>query len=143
MSSNKNELIERFYISQERNTYFLLAASASAIGFAITQVKTEPLTLTHIPLGIAIFLWAASFYCGQQFVQWSISAVGKEADYLSKDFFPERPDEIKKTVLHKTINLHASKMNFYGKLQLSCLLLGAVSYITFHVLKMICVSVSV
>jgi hypothetical protein len=136
MPQNK-ELIERFYISQERNAYFLLAAAASAIGFAITQAKVEPITYMHIPLGLSVLSWAVSFYCGQQFIQWSISAVGKNADYLSNNFLPELPENVKKEAFHKSVAHHARKMRLHGKTQINFLLLGAICYIAYHILKMI------
>lgn len=46
------EMGKLFKASQERYVYFLLAAAASAIGFAMTQSKFEPLGFIHIP-----FLW--------------------------------------------------------------------------------------
>ena len=137
MSEIRNQLAEHYRQSQGKNAYFLLAASASAIGFAITQLKVEPLTCIHIPLGISFLLWGISFYSGQRYLQWLISIVGKNLDYLSTNYFPEIPDELKKESLNKTKEIHDSKTKFYGPLQINTLFFGAMFYISYHLILMV------
>lgn len=50
--------------AQTRYAYFLLAAAAAAIGVAANQTQTAALASAHIPLGVAVAMWGASFYFG-------------------------------------------------------------------------------
>jgi hypothetical protein len=49
---------------QEQYVYFLLAAAASAIAYALNRAEDRALTLILIPWGIALILWGLSFYFG-------------------------------------------------------------------------------
>ncbi len=77
------ELGKLFKASQERYAYFMLAAAASAIGFAMTQSKTEALDFIHIPLGLSIVFWAISFVAGLRFVQYAGNVTLQNQNYLA------------------------------------------------------------
>jgi len=77
------ELHKQFSASREKYIYFLLAASATAIGYAMAQSKIEPLDWVHIPLGISIFLWGTSFISGIRFIEYSISSTFQNQNYLA------------------------------------------------------------
>ncbi|WP_139332589.1 hypothetical protein [Aquipseudomonas alcaligenes] len=138
--TEKNKLIEKYHSNQESNIYFLMAVSASAIGFAFTQAKVEPLTLNHASLALALALWAASFYCGNESIQWSTSFVKKNADYLSPNFFPELTENQKITLIQSSAEHHSKKIILHSRMQNHLLILGAFSYSTFHILSMLSVS---
>ncbi len=138
--TEKNKLIEKYHSAQERNTYFLMAIAASAIGFAFTQARIEPLTLNHAALALALAFWAASFYCGNEFIQWSTSFIGKNAEYLSANFFPELTEDKKRKLIEDSASLHTRKTKFHGRMQNNLLVLGALAYSVFHVLNMLSVS---
>lgn len=138
------ELSKQFKASQEKYIYFLLAAAASAIGFAMTQSKTEPLTCIHIPLGIAIFLWATSFVSGLRVVEYAARVTFQNQNYLAfkRELRSLQAGDASELVaqfklrLGETVEKQQAKMKFYGGLQSWCLLLGALSYMIWHGARM-------
>lgn len=138
------ELQKQFKASQEKYIYFLLAAAASAIGFAMTQSKVEPLEWIHIPLGLSIVFWALSFISGLRFIEYSISFTFQNQNYLAFKREIKSYSEIEavkllnefKTQLSKTTEKQQNKMKFYSSTQSISLLLGALSYIVWHIIRM-------
>lgn len=138
------ELQKQFKASQEKYIYFLLAAAASAIGFAMTQSKVEPLEWIHIPLGLSIVFWALSFISGLRFIEYSISFTFQNQNYLAFKREIKSYSEIEavkllnefKTQLSKTTEKQQNKMKFYSSTQSISLLLGALSYIVWHIVRM-------
>jgi len=142
------ELQKQFKASQEKYIYFLLAAAASAIAFAMTQSKVEPLEWIHIPLGLSILLWALSFISGLRFIEYSTSFIFQNQNYLAfkrelKSY--SRVEAVKllnefKTRMSETNEKQLQKMKFYSSTQSISLLLGALSYIVWHIFRMWVVS---
>lgn len=50
--------------SQERFAFFILAASGSAIAFALIRTERGPIALWMCPVALAIVLWGISFWSG-------------------------------------------------------------------------------
>jgi len=149
MSSDlENELAREFKTAQDKYIYFLLAAAASAIGYAITQLELEPLTYYHIPLGLSILLWSYSFFSGIQFIENLTGTLFQNHNFLAfKREIKFLPSEESSELLEKfqetyngTIENHQRKMSFYGNLQSRCLLFGALFYIAWRLLKMLSIS---
>jgi hypothetical protein len=139
------ELLKQFKVAREKNTYFILAAAASAIGFAMTQTKIEALSFWHIPLGISVLFWAFSFFCGLKFVEVSILSLGKNYDYLlltrkvSREFSAIEAQAVQQELQNLAEKMscgHEKDMNFYSAWQARLLLFGAVMYICWHIIKM-------
>ena len=145
MSQNLElELNIQFKGAQEKYIYFLLAAAGSAIGFSITQLKIEPLDIIHIPVFVAISLWATSFVSGLFFAEYAASVTFQNLNYLAfKRELKSSPDEKNtellsnfKSKLNKTVKNQQKKMKRYSRLQNGALLLGALSYIIGHIAQM-------
>ena len=138
------ELQKQFKASQEKYIYFLLAAAASAIGFAMTQSKVEPLEWIHIPLGLSIVFWALSFISGLHFIEYSTSFTFQNQNYLAFKREIKSYSQIEAVKLLNEFKAHMSKnsekqlqkMKFYGNTQSISLLLGALSYIVWHIIRM-------
>lgn len=60
------ELFRTIAAAQDKYTYFMLAATGAALGFALTQTREAAWTLDLIPLAAAAACWVASFYCGSR-----------------------------------------------------------------------------
>jgi hypothetical protein len=69
----KIELFKQFNSDQEKKTYYIVALSVTAIGFAIVQTTGIELKYNQIPLGVAVLSWAGSVYCGMQFLGYRMS----------------------------------------------------------------------
>ena len=138
------ELAKLFKTSQEKYIYFMLAAAASAIGFAMTQSKVEPLNFTHIPLGLSIALWAVSFVAGLRFLQYSGNVTFQNQNYLAFKRELRRYQgkdaaeliSLFKSELNDNLDKQNKKMKLYGFLQNQSLLLGALAYIIWHGARM-------
>ena len=145
MSNNVElELGKIFKASQERFVYFLLAASASSIGFAITQLEVEPLSIKQIPLAASFILWSCSFYCGLKFLENAIGVTFQNQNYLAfkrELKAMERSDansiHLKfKTKYQATTDTQIKKMKFFGSCQSRTLLIGAITYFGWHLVRM-------
>ena len=58
------ELYRQLRTHQEKYVYFILAAAASAIAYALNRAQDRSLTFILIPWGIALVFWGLSFYFG-------------------------------------------------------------------------------
>lgn len=77
--------MELFKIMQEmrqKYTYFLLAGVAACVGFAVTQTKDAQVSVQMIPLGVAVFCWALSFYFGCRYLHKRSVAIGANIEVL-------------------------------------------------------------
>ena len=63
------EVYQQFRTSQDKYSYFLLAAAGAAIGFALTQTQGKPLSWSQLPLALAVVCWGLSFYFGCYFIE--------------------------------------------------------------------------
>ena len=143
------ELSRQFRAIQQKNSYFLLAASGAAIAFAMTQTKMEPLAWPHILWAVSIACWAWSFYSGLQFVEHVGSAIFQNHNFLvlKRLISGIPPDkavvEMKdaKGRFDKTLARHEKKMKLHGDLQKYMLLCGAVFYFLWHALEMYLIKV--
>ena len=146
MSENLElQLGTEYKASQEKYCYFLLAAAASAIGFAITQLKIEPLQYHHIPLGISVALWAISFISGMQVIEYAGSLVFQNHNYLAfkrelRSFYKgsDAAQQMAsfKSIFNETVDKQSNRLELYGKLQKWSLLLGGLAYIVWHAVQM-------
>ena len=112
--------------SKERMSYFLAAASAACIGFAVTQTAGHPLESHHLWPGLALFCWTLSFISGIGGPQFDIAeisgilAIKHEGDESAKK---SQEDAVQ-----------AGK---YRRSQLVAFLLGAALYVYWHVAQMV------
>ena len=144
------ELHKQLSSAQEKHAYFLLAAAGSAIGFTLTQTKTEALSFFHIPLGLAIVCWGLSFFTGLQFIKYRNSSTYLNFIYLQhtrKLGGLGQTAEVQKlkTIIENDFKdgteQQGKKQGFYGLVQSTTLLLGATLYVIWHVIKMANVAV--
>lgn len=64
MSNTLSELHKQHQASQDKYTYFLLAAAGACIAFSMEKAQGVPLTWHLALLAVAVLCWASSFYCG-------------------------------------------------------------------------------
>lgn len=139
----EDALINSYKESREKVIYFVLAASGSAIGFAMTQSKTEAFAIHHYIWIVAISLWAVSFFCGIQALEYLKQLTLNNAMVLRSERKPFEdvgiasgplPPKVALSIVYDQTN---KKYNIYSRLQLYCLLSGAVIYIIWHIVKML------
>ena len=60
---NELEVYRQLNASQDKYTYFMLAAAGSAIAYALSRAQDE-FKRDFCTLGISLLLWGVSFSCG-------------------------------------------------------------------------------
>jgi hypothetical protein len=139
------ELQKQHKSSSDKFIYFLFAAAGSAIGFAMTQTKTEPLTLLHIPLGIAVLCWIISFYAGIKCIEYTNGVTSLNFIYLqsTRQLSQHTPSKQglefaseMKSDFEKIAGTKGKEICLYSSLQKNCLLTGAIFYIISHITNM-------
>jgi hypothetical protein len=76
------ELYRHHATEQSKYTYFLLAAAASGIAFAVRSTEGASPTWSLVPVGLAVAAWASSFHRGCRYLQASQLTVRVNMDYL-------------------------------------------------------------
>lgn len=146
MVDNQNhlELYKQHQASQDKHTYFLLAAAGAAIGFAVQ--KTEGLLLSgwQIPVGLAIICWGVSFYFGCKNIVWVQTAIYANSSLLqlksgSHPQQPPHPQLVDAAIsgVMNALESNVNKAQFFGIWQFRMLITGAVFFIGWRVLEMV------
>ena len=72
---NLLEVYRQLRVSQDKYAYFMLAASASAVAYALNRAQDRSLSTILIPWGLALFLWCLSFFFGCLHLTYVSSAI--------------------------------------------------------------------
>jgi len=145
MSDNKElfEMYKQHATGQEKYTYFLLAAAASALAFAIQ--KTDGLTISWwlLPAAAAALSWGVSFFFGCKNLIWVQTAIYANYNLLSlqRGMHPDQPphpqlSQAAISGVEKALESNVQNAQFYAKWQFRLLVLGGVFFITWHILEM-------
>jgi hypothetical protein len=126
--------------ARDKHTYFLLAASASAIAFAITQTKSLGVSWSQIPLALAVLLWGLSFYFGCKCARHT-QALHQDSAYIHEteggmENMPETKEEVME-MLSDSYSNNLSLTQSSDNLQFYFLIFGGVSFIAWHAIEMV------
>jgi hypothetical protein len=129
--------------SQDKYVYFMLAASASAIAYALNQAQDRSLSLSLIPWGFALLLWALSFFFGCMHLIYIISILFANVNLIEvqRGIHPDvgmHPQVIEAALdgIRSGIESNNNKANRLGHLQFWFFILGVMDYIAWQVLEM-------
>jgi hypothetical protein len=75
MPEERREIAKLFRDQQEKYTYYIIALSVTSIGFAVYKSSEQSLSLSHIPLGIAVTSWCLSIFFGFKFIRFIIASI--------------------------------------------------------------------
>ena len=138
------ELHKQHREGQSKYTYFLLAAAASAVAFAVQKTSGAKLSWSMAPLGLATLSWGLSFYCGCRNLLWVQTAIF--ANYgllqLKSGIHPEQPPhpqllQAAEEGVRSAIKTNIEGAEFNGKWQFRLLILGGILFIAWHILDMV------
>ena len=144
MSSEEvRQLYNQLRAAQDKYVYFLLAVSASAIAFTAQITKDSILSNSLIPLGVAVLFWALSFYCGCRNIQYTNSNMfanfelikveaGEHSDLINCPQYIQAASE----GIRQAMKSNNGILSSYGHWQFRFLVLGAVSFMVWHLLEM-------
>lgn len=140
-SEQSNEIFRALRESQNKYVYFLLATSAAGIGLAVQQTSNTALSLSQIPLGVAVLLWGVSFYCGCLHISYINSTLYANGELLSVER-GEHPEVSRLLIpaasegIKEAMQSNSNIANRYGRWQFKLLILGAAFYIFWHIMVM-------
>ena len=130
--------------SQDKYTYFLLAASGAAIGFAVQKTDGQALSWWLLPVAVATLLWAVSFYFGCKNIDWVQRSMSANFNLLqltqgTHPSQPPHPQLLEAAVSGVTGALQGNveRAGFYARWQFRSLISGAVCFICWRVVEMV------
>ena len=140
MADNERIELSKLYVAGEsRYSYFLLAAAASAIAFAVQKTSGLRLSWYEIPLAFAVVCWGISFYFGCRCVNLMQGAMFMNISMLELSSVRSgNPEELKgriKLVLSEMNGMN-DKATAYDRWQFRLLITGAILFLAWHVLGM-------
>lgn len=146
MADNKDllELYKQHQASQDKYTYFLLAAAGAAIGFAVQKTEGQLLSLWLLPVGLAIVCWGVSFYYGCKNIVWVQTAIYANSSLLQlkSGTHPQQPPhqqlaDAAISGVRNALETNVNKAQFFGIWQFRMLITGAVLFISWRILEMV------
>ncbi len=128
---------------QNKYTYFLLAVAASTIALSLKRTTGLKITCSMIPLALAVLSWGVSFFCGIHYLKCVDVALGVNLQLITR----RRGQGGQKT---KTIQEgegilkdYSDKGKSFSKWQFRLLVIGALFFISWHIIGMIKLTVNV
>lgn len=128
---------------RQKYTYFLLAATAASVGFAVTQTKDAHISCDMIPLGLAIMFWALSFYFGCRYLHKRSVAIGTNIELLKlrEGRHPQAGTNAESIAIglsvmepnYKTTN---NQVGFAYRWQFRLFILASVAFLAWHIWQM-------
>jgi len=125
---------------QERFAYFFLAASGSAITFALVRTEGQPPSPWMIPVGLAVICWGASFWLGCEHILSKSKALLRNWKALSIEEGSEPITKAHPELVQPALDRFAAdakrddeRTRATGRSQYLLFLLGAIFYLVGHV----------
>lgn len=130
--------------SQDKYTYFLLAAAGAAIGFAVQKTEGLAMSWWLLPVAAATLLWGASFFFGCKNIDWVQRSLSANFSLLqlksgTHPDQPPHPQNLEAAVsgVSKALRGNVERAGFYAKWQFRTLIAGAVLFIGWRVMEMV------
>jgi hypothetical protein len=142
MADEVESLLDAHRAALARYAYFLLAMTALFIGYGLSSTRYSELSVTQLPLAIALGAWVASFLYGCLHVENHFTALRWNAAYLKakRDRELAVGDDKAAAELEtaeKAYRRVSSRMSHYGKQQFRYLVVGGLFYLAWHVSEMV------
>jgi hypothetical protein len=141
--SDVKDLYLQHRTGQDAYTYFLLAAAASALAFAVQKTTDLKLGWSMAPLGAAALSWGLSFYFGCKNVTWVQTALQANMALLqlksgSHPKQPSHPQEVGAALsgVTQALNHNVEKAYFYATWQFRTLIAGGILFLAWHIAEM-------
>ncbi len=137
------ELHRQLRTARDKYAYFLLAAAASATALALNRTAGSALTPSMAVLGVAVFCWGMSFFCGCRCLRLEHSNIFANFELLrvQRGEHPEagtHPQVIAAatTGVTSAMESNSESSGSSARWQFRLLVGGALFYIAWHVLEM-------
>jgi len=143
MDKAAEQIHKQLHESQAKYTYFLLAAAASGIAFAVQRTTGRQIHWSMLLLGLAVLSWAISFFAGCRNRQYFHSTLIANFNLIlvengeHPDFSPNTQIVAAVTEAINNAAKHNSTIgNKWALRQFRLLILGAVFFIAWHITEM-------
>jgi hypothetical protein len=142
MSEQATEIYRLHVESHSRFVYFLLGIAAASIAFAVHETRGQALALIHVPIGVAVACWAASFAAGtsglarRQNVLRGNSELLKLLQGLVPPPVAGAPVDLAASALREVIEAESAVVARRWRWQQWLLFTGVVAYLVGHVMGM-------
>jgi hypothetical protein len=146
VSDTSERVSELYKVGREQQakfTYFLLALTAAALAFSVQITKDASFQHQHLILAAAVALWLLSFASGVHYLRFAMSVTEANQDFLQLrvDVMSGRlPNDQRTAELHELIKTRTYKLSeksaLWHRVQLWSLYLGAIAFITWHMVRM-------
>ncbi|MEO8762204.1 MAG: hypothetical protein ABI388_11760 [Bacteroidia bacterium] len=143
MDEGQKEIQKQFREQQQKYTYYIIALCVAAIGFSIHETMGQPLRCSQIPLGISIFFWGLSVFCGLRFTAYGISTLYANNAYIDilngkNKKYGTHPEKITaaSTGVSKAMESNIEVGAKYAKWQNIGFYIGSVCFIIWHIVEM-------
>ena len=146
---NETEIYKQHREVQNKYNYFLLAVAAAAIALSLKRTTDSKIVYSMIPLALAVLSWGLSFFCGCR------RSIYAEVNlYANFELLKTQKGEHPKVgnnpqmiaagaqAIKDAMEYNDNKAKFYGKWQFRLLILGALFFISWHIIEMIKLTIS-
>jgi hypothetical protein len=137
------EIYRQHRTAQDKYVYFLLAAVGAAIAFAVNQTQGAKLAWSQLPLACAVTFWALSFGFGCRHLGYVERTLYANSELLKvaagedpKIGMHSQSIAIASETIREVIELNSKRAGRFARWQFRCLVLGAMSYLAWHVVEM-------
>lgn len=137
------EVYKTLRTSQDKYTYFLLAAAGAAIAFAVNQTQGASMAWSQFPLAAAIVSLGMSFFFGCRHINYVASTLYANIELLkvqsgqhSKVGTHQQLMAVASEGLMQAMEANTQRANRFGFWQFKLLVTGASLYVIWHVLEM-------
>jgi hypothetical protein len=137
------EIYRQHRTAQDKYVYFLLAAVGAGIALAVNQTQGAKLAWSQLPLACAVAFWALSFFFGCRHLGYIeltlyanhglLTVIAGEDPEIGRH--PQRMAIAIKSI-QEAIELNSKRASRFARWQFRCLVLGATSYLAWHVVEM-------
>lgn len=148
MADREVEIFKEFKQSQNKYTYFLLAAAASAIALSLKRTEGLPLTYSMVLLGLAILSWGVSFYCGCTYLRYLGSSLYTNFVLIrvqkgSHPWFGQNThvQSVAADAIKEALKSNSEKASKFADFQFRLLIGGALLYIAYHITDMVVLTI--
>lgn len=138
------ELQKQHQASQEKYTYFMIAAAGACIAYAVEKAIGVPLTLYLSFLTLSVLCWSASFYCGCKCANTVQALIRANANLLSlnagiHESQPKEPELLEAAIrgIQRAIDTNMVHSKSYNDWQFRLFVAGGVMFVGWRITEII------
>ncbi len=137
------EIYKQHRAAYDKYSYVLLAIAASAVGFAVQKSEGHVLSWSILPLGLSVFSFGLSFWCGVRTIQRVVATLGATYHLILLQTGKHRdqpragdPLDGATSEVRGVADQSADDAKTFSQWQYRFLILGSVLFLAWHILLM-------